>query len=147
MEEYVWISKVTHDHLFDGHSHSILLRLAEYYNVKISIAAPDSTDPRSYVKAVYDAIQRKIAGLMIVGWQDADVIAAVDAAVKNGIPVVCVDKDLPRSKRHAYVGADWHRLGATMADNLAALMNNQGKALVLGAFDPDNINLGIRGFH
>jgi len=146
MEEYVWISKAAHDRIFSGRSHPILLRLAEHYNVKISIAEPDNTDSGSYVKAVYDAVQRKIAGLMIVGWEDDEVIPAVDAAVKNGIPVVCVDKDIPRSKRHAYVGADWYRMGSRMADNLAALINQQGKVLVLGAFDLDNINVGIQGF-
>ena len=146
MEEYVWISKVAHDPVFSGRSHPILLRLAERYNVKISIAKPDNTDTDSYVKAVYDAVQRKIAGLMIVGWGDGEVIPAVDAAVKNGIPVVCVDKDIPRSKRHAYVGTDWYRMGSTMAHNLAALMQKQGKVFVLGASDRDNVRVGIQGF-
>jgi len=110
MEEYVWISNVAHDPVFSGRSHPILLRLAEYYNVDISIAGPahtdTDTDTDSCVQAVYEAIQRRVAGLMIVGWGDDEVIPAVDAAVNNGIPVVCVDRDIPRSKRHAYVGTD-----------------------------------------
>ena len=130
MEEYVWISKVAHDPVFHGRSHPILLRLAEHYDVKISIAEPDNTDTASYAKAICDSVQRRIAGLMIVGWGDDEVIPAVNAAVKSGIPVVCVDKDIPRSKRHAYVGTDWYRMGSTMADNLAALMNKQGKSEV-----------------
>jgi PAS domain S-box-containing protein len=146
MEEYVWISKAAHNGLLSGRSHPILLRLAEHYNVKISVAEPDNTDAGSYVKAVHDSVQRKIAGLMIVGWEDDAMIPAVDAAVKSGIPVVCIDKDIPRSKRHAYVGADWYRMGSSMADNLAALMDQQGKVLVLGAVDQDNINAGIQGF-
>jgi PAS domain S-box-containing protein len=146
MEEYVWISNATHDPVFNGRSHPILLRLAEHYHVKISILEPGDTDSAPYVKAVDAAVQRKVAGLMLVGWADDKVIAAVDAAVKNGIPVVCVDKDIPGSKRHAYVGADWHRLGSSMADTLAALMSRQGRVLVLGAFDQDNVKAGIQGF-
>jgi PAS domain S-box-containing protein len=146
MEEYVWISKVAHDPVFRGRSHPILFRLAEHYDVKISIAEPENTDTASYAKAIYDAVKRRIAGLMIVGWGDDDVIPAVDAAVKNGIPVVCVDKDIARSKRHAYVGTDWHRMGSAMADSLAALMNEQGKALILGASDLDYVKVGIQGF-
>ncbi len=146
MEEYVWISKVARGPVFSGCSHPILLRLAEHFNVKISIAEPDDTDSESYVKEVYDAVQREIAGLMIVGWGDADVIPAVDAAVKNGIPVVCVDKDVPRSKRHAYVGTDWYRMGSAMADTLADFINKQGKILVLGAFALDDVKAGIQGF-
>ena len=148
MEEYVWISNVVHDPVFSGRSHPILLRLAEYYNVDISIAGPAHTDidTDSCVQAVYAAIQRRVAGLMIVGWGDDEVIPAVDAAVNNGIPVVCVDRDIPRSKRHAYVGTDWYRMGSAMAGKLAALMTTQGKVLTLGAFDLDNVRDGIQGF-
>jgi|GEM_PF-800541 len=146
MEEYVWISKVVHDPAFSSRSRPILLRLAEHYNVQIAIAGPENNDTDSYVKAVYDAIQRKIAGLMIVGWGDAEVVPAVDAAVNSGIPVVCIDRDIPRSKRHAYVGTDWYRMGSTMADNLAALIKNRGKVLTLGAFNLDHVKAGVQGF-
>jgi PAS domain S-box-containing protein len=146
MEEYVWISKVAHHPVFTGRSHPILLRLAQHYNVKISIAGPEDTATEPYVKAVYDAVQRRVAGIMIIGWGDAEAVFAVDAAVGNGIPVVCVDRDIPRSKRHAYVGSDWFRMGTSMAEKMAALMANQGRVLTMGAFDPDNVRLGVMGF-
>ena len=146
MEEYVWISRVTHDPVFSDRSHPILLRLAEHYSVDISIIGPDNTNTASCVKAVYDAIQRQIAGLMIVGWGQDDVIPAVDAAVAAGIPVVCVGRDIPRSKRHAYVGTDWYRMGGIMADNLAELMHEQGKIMTLGDSDLDHIRDGVQGF-
>jgi PAS domain S-box-containing protein len=146
MEEYVWISKVAHHPVFSGRSHPILLRLAEHYHVKISIAGPEDTATEPYVKAVYDAVQRKVAGIMLIGWGDAEIVSAVDTAVDSGIPVVCVDRDIPRSKRHAYVGSDWFRMGTTMAEKMAALMANQGQVLTLGAFNPDNVRLGVTGF-
>jgi PAS domain S-box-containing protein len=146
MEEYVWISKVAHDPLFSSRSHPILLRLAEHYNVKISIEGPDDTETEPYVQTVYDAIQRKVAGLMIVGWGDDEVVPAVNAAVDNGIPVVCVERDIPRSRRHAYVGTDWYRMGSCMAENLASLIENRGKVLALGAFDLDHVREGVQGF-
>jgi PAS domain S-box-containing protein len=146
MEEYIWISKVAHHPVFRGRSHPILLRLAEHYNVKISIAGPENTDTEPYVKAVYDAIRRKIDGIMIIGWGDGEIVFAVDAAVNNGIPVVCVDRDIPRSKRHAYVGTNWFRMGSSMADKMAALLESHGKVLTLGAFDPDNVRQGVMGF-
>ena len=144
MEEYVWISKVGHDPVVSGRSHLILFRLAEHYNVQISIVDPDTTD--TYVKAVLGAIQRKVAGLMIVGSGDDEVVPAVDAVVKNGIPVVCVDRDIPQSKRHAYVGSDWYRMGSAVADHLAALMDRRGKILTLGSVGQEYILDGVRGF-
>jgi len=146
MEEYVWISKVAHHPVFSGRSHPILLRLAEHYNVKISIAGPENNDTEPYVNSVYDAIQRGVAGIMIIGWGDAEIGFAVDSAVSSAIPVVCIDRDIPRSKRHAYVGTDWFRMGSTMAERMAALMANQGRVLTLGASDTDSVGQGVMGF-
>ncbi|CAB1073561.1 multi-sensor hybrid histidine kinase [Olavius algarvensis Delta 1 endosymbiont] len=145
MEEYVWISKARDPESSDP-SRPVLLRMAEYYGVRISIVDPEYTDTEAYLKAVNDAIRRRVAGLMIVGWGDPDIIPVVNAAVNSGIPVVCVDQDIPASNRHAYVGTDWCRMGTAMAENLAAFIDLKGRVLVLGAFDSDHVKDGIRGF-
>ena len=146
MEEYVWISKVTHHPVFTDRAHPILLRLAYHYNVTITIAGSENAATEPYVKAVYDAIQRKVAGMMVIGWGNGDIVPAIDAAVNIGIPVVCVDSDIPGSRRHAYIGTDWFRMGSKMADELAALMTDSGKVLMLGMVDMDNMKAGFRGF-
>ncbi len=146
MEEYVWISKVTHHPVFTDRAHPVLLRLADHYNVAITIAGSDDAATGPYVKAVYDAIQRKVAGLMIIGWGNDEIVPAIDAAVNSGIPVVCVDSDIPASKRLAYIGTDWHRMGSKMADRLADMMNSKGKVLMLGMLQLDNMKAGFSGF-
>jgi ABC-type sugar transport system substrate-binding protein len=112
MEEYVWISKVTHHPVFTDRAHPILFRLADHYKVTITIAGSDDAATEPYVKAVYDAIQRKVAGMMVIGWGNDEIVPAIDAAVSSGIPVVCVDSDIPGSRRHAYTeptGSVWDR--------------------------------------
>ena len=146
MEEYVWISKVAHHPVFTDRAHPVLLRLADHYNVTITIAGSDDAATEPYVKAVYDAIQRKVAGMMIIGWGNDEIVPAIDAAVSSGIPVVCVDSDIPDSKRLAYIGTDWHRMGSKMADRLATLMTGRGKVLMLGMVQLDNMKAGFRGF-
>jgi PAS domain S-box-containing protein len=146
MEEYVWISKVIHHPVFTDRAHPILLRLANHYNVKITVAGSGDAATEPYVKAVYDAVQRKVAGIMVIGWGNDEIVPAIDAAVKCGIPVVCVDSDIPNSRRLAYIGTDWFRMGSKMADELAALMNHKGKILMLGMVDLDNMKAGFRGF-
>jgi PAS domain S-box-containing protein len=146
MEEYVWISKVTHHPVFTDRAHPLLLRLADHYNVTITIAGSRDSATEPYVKAVYDAIERRAAGMMVIGWGDDEIVPAVDAAVSSGIPVVCVDRDIPGSRRLAYIGTDWHRMGAGMADKLAALINHRGKILLLGTVDLDHMKAGFRGF-
>ncbi|MGD9300604.1 MAG: substrate-binding domain-containing protein [Desulfobacterales bacterium] len=146
MEEYVWISKIMHHPVFTDQVHPMLRRLADHYKVTITIAGSDSAATEPYVEAVYDAIQRKVAGMMVIGWGNNEVVPAIDAAVNSGIPVVCVDSDIPGSRRHAFIGTDWFRMGLKMADVLAALMGNTGQALMLGMVDLKNMKAGFRGF-
>jgi PAS domain S-box-containing protein len=146
MEEYVWISKVTHHPVFTDRAHPVLDQLADHYNVTVTVAGSDDAATGPYVKAVYDAIQRKVAGLMVIGWGNDEMVPAIDAAVNSGIPVVCVDSDVPGSKRLAYIGTDWHRMGSKMADRLAVLMDGKGKVLMLGMVQLDNMKAGFRGF-
>jgi ribose transport system substrate-binding protein len=146
VEEYAWISKVAHHPVFSGRSHPILLRLAEHYKVQISIAGPDNRDTEAYVQAVYDAIGRKVAGMMIIGWGNKEIAPAVDAAMAGGIPVVCVDRDIPNSGRYAYIGTDWFRMGRKMADSLADLIPERGKILIAGTTDLDNVKDSVLGF-
>ena len=146
MEEYVWISKVAHHPVFTDRAHPVLLSLADHYNVSITVAGSDDAATEPYVKAVYDAIQRKVAGMMVIGWGNEEIVPAIDAAVNSGIPVVCVDSDIPASKRLAYIGTDWRRMGSKMADELATLMTGKGKVLILGMVQLDNMQAGFRGF-
>ena len=146
MEEYVWISKAAHHPVFTDRAHPILRRLADHYNVKITVTGSDDTATEPYVKAVHDAVQRKVAGMMVIGWGNGEIVPAIDAAVNCGIPVVCVDSDVPGSKRLAHIGTDWFRMGSKMAEKLAALMNKKGQILILGMVDLDNMKAGFRGF-
>ncbi len=146
MEEYVWISMPAQDPVFDGRSQAMLHQLANHFNVEIAIANPAPDDTDTCVREIHNAIQRRVAGLMIVGRGDAAVIPAVDAAVDRGIPVICVDRDMPRSKRLAYVGSDWSLIGTAAADKIAELLQQQGTVLAIGAADADNVSLAVDSF-
>jgi PAS domain S-box-containing protein len=146
MEEYVWISKLAHHPVFTTRVHPILRRLAHEYGVEITVAGPDDTSEEKYVQSVEDAIKRGVAGMMVIGWGGEDIIPAINAAVDNGIPVVTVDSDVPNCRRLAHVGTDWYRMGGAMADELATRINGQGKVLMLGMTDLDNMQAGFRGF-
>jgi PAS domain S-box-containing protein len=147
LEEYVWITKYTHIPAYVTRAHPVLKRAAEQYGVAITIAGPQDGAPAPYVQAVYDAIQRGVAGIMIIGWQDAGIVEAVNVAMERGIPVVTVDGDLPGTRRLAHVGTDWLDMGRAMADQLVRCMGTRGKVLMIGAIQADNIQAGFRGFH
>ena len=146
MEEYVWISKLAHHPVFSSHAHNVLERLGSHYGVRITIAGPDDAATPPYVQAIHDAVARKAAGIMLIGWGEPAAVSAVSAAVDSGIPVVTVDSDIPGSKRLAHVGTDWFRMGWSMALKLAELLADRGRVLMIGMRNLANMEAGFRGF-
>jgi len=146
MEEYVWVSGLAHRPAVVTWSHPTLHRLARQHDVKMTIAGPHDAAAEPYVQAVYDAIERRAAGIMVMGWGDEGVVPAIDAALDSGIPVITVDSDVPSSRRLAHVGADRFRMGGAMADRLAQLMGGRGKALMIGSRGVADAESGFRGF-
>ena len=147
-EEYVWISKAINIDIFTSHAHPILRRLAQELDVKVTIAGSEGLDLQDepFIKAIYDAIDRKVAGILIHGWGVPAEVEAINTAIENGIPVITLDSDVPTSKRLAHVGTDWFRMGAAMADQLAGLVGNSGKVLYMGNDSLANLQAGFRGF-
>ena len=147
MEEYVWISKLAHHPVYVNHTHRILKRLAEYFNMKVSIAGPDNAEDEPYIEAIHQAAARKVAGIMLVGWNSEGLIEAVDAVIDHGIPLVTVDCDVSISRRLAHVGTDWYKMGVAMADRLAKMIDFRGRVLFMGMYHLENMNAGFRGFY
>jgi len=146
MEEYTWISIISDHPVFAGHAHPVLRRLASLYGVNITIKGPSDTSGEKYIKAINDAVKRKVAGIMLIGFPVKGVVAAVSKAIDSNIPVVTVDSDIPHSRRIAHVGTNWFKMGSGMADKLAELTGNKGKVLMLGMKGLANMEAGFRGF-
>ena len=114
--------------LFVAHDHPALRLVGEELGVKVTIAGPNSVDIRGLVEAVEQTTARKPSGMMVVGWDPSALIPAIDAAISAGIPVVCVDADVPNSKRYAFIGTDWFDLGVRQAEAmLKALAERKAK--------------------
>ncbi len=146
MEEYVWIGNLTHHPAHVRHAHNVLERMASQYGVKVTIAGSEDGVIEPYLQAIRDAAGRKVAGIMLLGWDDPRTLEAVDEAIDRGIPVVTVDSDLPGSKRLAHVGTDWFQMGWAMAETLRELITGQGKVLMIGLSKLVNMKTGFRGF-
>jgi ABC-type sugar transport system substrate-binding protein len=74
--------------------------------------------------------------MMVVGWDPAALIPAIDAAVAAGVPVVCVDGDVPGSKRLAFIGTDWYDLGVRQGEAMVrALAGRRGPVALLGLIE------------
>src|SRR6266481_6111474 len=146
-EEYVWLSANANLPLFVAHDHPALRLAGETLGVKVTIAGPNSVDIRGLVEAVEQTTARKPAGMMVVGWDPSALIPAINSAIEAGIPVVCVDADVPNSKRYAFIGTDWFDLGVRQAEAMVKALNGKkGKVGLLSLIEQTIDQQAFRGF-
>src|SRR5262245_57448872 len=146
-EEYVWVSANAHLPLFVAHDHPALFQVGEELGVRVTIAGPDTVDIPGLVAAVEQTAARKPTGMMVVGWDPSALIPAINRAVDSGVPVVCVDADVPNSKRLAFIGTDWYDLGVRQGEAmLAALRGRRGEVAMMGLIEQAIDQRAFAGF-
>ncbi len=135
-EEYVWLSANASLPLFLAHDQPALRLVGEELGVQVTVAGPNSVDIPGLVAAIEQTTARRPAGMMVVGWDPSALVPPINQAVEAGIAVVCVDADVPASKRLAFIGTDWFDLGVRQAEAMVkALGGRPGKVALLGLID------------
>ena len=135
-EEYVWISANSNLPLFVAHDHPALEQAGRELGVKVTIAGPNTIDIPGLVATFEQTAARRPAGIMVVGWDPSALVPAINAAVDSGIPVICVDADVPASRRLSFVGTDWFEIGVRQAQAmLKALNGRKGRVAMLGLIE------------
>ena len=146
-EEYVWLSANANLPLFTMHDHPALRLAGQELGVKVSIAGPNSVDIPGLIAAVEQTTARRPAGMMVVGWDPSALVPSINAAIAAGIPVICVDADVPSSKRLSFIGTDWYELGVRQADAMVkALTGRKGKVALLGLIEQEIDQKAFAGF-
>jgi ribose transport system substrate-binding protein len=146
-EEYVWLSANANLPLFTLHDHPALRLAGEDLGVKVTVAGPNSVDIPGLVAAIEQTTARKPAGMMIVGWDPSALVPPIDAAIAAGIPVVCVDADVPASRRFSFIGTDWYELGVRQAEAMIkALAGRRGSVALLGLIEQEIDQKAFAGF-
>jgi len=146
-EEYVWISANANLPLFTAADHPALEQASKELGVKVSKAGPNSIDIPSLVAAIEQTAARRPTGMMVVGWDPSALVAPINAAVDSGVPVVCVDADVPASKRLSFVGTNWYDIGVQQAQvMLKVLGDRRGKVALLGLIEQNIDQEAFAGF-
>jgi ABC-type sugar transport system substrate-binding protein len=82
-----------------------------------------------------------------VGWDTSALVPPINAAIAAGIPVVCVDADVPASKRLSFIGTDWFEIGVRQAEAMVkALAGRKGKIALLGLVEQEIDQKAFAGF-
>ena len=96
------------------------------FGVKTKFSGPTENDINGLLQSIDQAIARKPAGLILLGWGTA-LIPSIKKAQKAGIPVALVNTDFPESGRTSFVGANntaWgYTMGLTIKNAVGATSN------------------------
>jgi ribose transport system substrate-binding protein len=114
-------------------------------SVKTEYVGPAEYDMSAMVTAFEQAIARKPAGIIVVGFEPS-LNAIVDKAVDAGIPIVTVDADLPGSKRIAFVGTGNFQAGYEGGKKLSQLIGGKGKVALMTKPGQSNLEERIAGY-
>jgi ribose transport system substrate-binding protein len=113
--------------------------------VRTEYVGPAEYDMNAMVAAFEQAIAKKPAGIVVVGFEPS-LNAIIDKAVAQGIPVVTVDADLPGSKRLAFVGTGNFTAGMVGGNKLASLIGGKGKVAIMTKPGQSNLEERIAGY-
>jgi ribose/xylose/arabinose/galactoside ABC-type transport system permease subunit/ABC-type sugar transport system substrate-binding protein len=117
---------------------------ARLLGVKSELRGPTGNDPNQQVKEFEQILARRPAGILIAPASDA-AKPVIDRAVDEGIPVVCIDTDMPTSKRYTYIGTDNYNAGQQTGELLARSVGGSGEVALLTIPGQSNLEGRVRG--
>ncbi len=144
-EEYVVVRPLAALPMFVDLDDKGLMAFANEVGIKVRIAGPADWDMDAFAQAVDTVVGQKPDGIIIYGFSPA-VKNSIDRAVDAGIPVVCVDGDIPDSKRLTFVGTNWYNAGVAHAREMARLTGEKGEVAVIMITGTDFFQLALRGY-
>jgi len=114
--------------------------------IKIDWRTPNEEDAQKQAEAIEQLVLAGAEGIA-VSCSDANKLTdAIDAAVKNGVPVATFDSDAPNSKRFVNYGVDDLECGKQLMEELAKLMNGKGiVAVMAGNQNAPNLQKRVQG--
>src|SRR5215510_14004802 len=119
-------------HVFWQSIHAGAEKAAQELGVSIIWRGPLREDDRSMqVSEVQGFISRGVSGIVLAPLDDAALAPPVAAAKRRGIPVVVIDSGLKGDDYVSFVATDNRAGGRLAGDQLAELLNDTGKVVML----------------
>jgi ABC-type sugar transport system substrate-binding protein len=143
-EEYVMVTTIVNFPMYVNHDQAAFTRWGKQRGVKTAILGPSEWDIQAQIATIEQVIGTRPTGLLING-TDPAIAGAIDKAVEAGIPTVVYDSDVPKSKRHSFLGTDWYEMGTLMGEEIVRLTEGKGKIVYMGILGLKNMEDGYRG--
>jgi ribose transport system substrate-binding protein len=107
------------------------LDAAKALGVRAELIGPTTYDPGAEAGMFRDLVEMHPAGICLSAARPEIFRANIDKAIAEGIPVICVDADVPESKRVLYIGTDNVKAGRESLKRMAALVPGKGNIVVI----------------
>lgn len=121
------------------------LDAAHALGVKGELRGPTTYDPSTQVGMFRQIVDQHPAGICISAARPDIFRSEIDKALAQGIPVICIDADVPDSKRLLYIGTDNFKAGRESLKQLAALVSGKKNIAVITITGQRNLDDRVAG--
>ena len=121
------------------------LDAAKALGVKAELRGPTTFDPYVEVDTFRKAIDENPAGICVSAARPEIFQDEIDKAIARGIPVICVDTDVPNSKRLLYIGTNNFKAGHESLKRIAGVLSGKGNIAVITITGQDNLDQRVAG--
>src|SRR5258708_12933397 len=90
-------------------------------------------------------VEQRLSGICLSAGRPDIFRADIDKAMSEGIPVICVDADVPDSKRVLYIGTDNFKAGRESLKRMSALVPGKGNIVVITIPGQHNVDDRLAG--
>src|SRR6266513_2819879 len=99
--------------------------------IKIEWRTPNEEDAQKQAEAIEQLVLAGADGIAVSCSDANKLTGAINAAVKNGVPVATFDSDAPTSKRFVTLGVDDIKCGQQVMEELGKIMGGKGVVAIL----------------
>lgn len=121
------------------------LDAAKTLGVKGELVGPTGYQPNAELTEFRQVVEQQPSGICLSAGRPEIFQDDINKAIAQGIPVICVDADVPNSKRVTYIGTDNLKAGRESVARLAALLPGKGNVAVITITGQRNIDDRMAG--
>jgi len=118
---------------------------AKWLGVKVEVTGPEKFSPDEELAAFQKAVSEKPSGILLSASRVDTFKDAIDGAIAQGIPVICMDSDSPSSKRITFIGTDNYRAGMESGKRMSDLLKGKGNVVIISIPGQNNLDERLRG--
>jgi ribose transport system substrate-binding protein len=117
----------------------------KWLGVKVEFVGPEKFSPEEELAAFQKAVSEKPSGILLSASRKEMFRDAIDGAIGQAIPVICIDSDAPNSKRVTFIGTDNLRAGMESGKRMGDLLKGKGNIVIVSIPGQDNLEERVRG--